>query len=430
MESEGIVKKGRKSRPESAPESYIGERAVPPRLSCTLSSQMAKPRPLKSLVHDNSGTKNTMGSDVSYPQIYDKSGREVTLTPWEIEIAIALSSAIPFADKDVNSMIDLLDTMDDNGEIDTKDAYKRYSMHIDIIRLSKLILGDARLKSIIKVQNGLISLSEKELRQQLSVTVKGVKKECELVEPIISLGSRIYVFYDEARDKRGRKTKLDCAQKADDGKILRAVEVILSPLFLHKGATNYIQFDAQKLFEIFRTNHTDLYARLLNDLACKWTQHYRLYLHAEDKAKGTFIEHARNDAEKRYKNCADKSQRIKAFIKGKEKEFSANKAQLVKDEQNNLRHYREKITTIKERCSTDYDSNRALKKRLIDDLSRAIKDLIDVGIITDESKVSGEYIDVYFNFNYAKMIQRISPKITTDLDSWHNKCSDSESLCV
>ena len=167
-------------------------------------------------------------------------------------------------------------------------------------------------------------------------------------------------------------------------KILVGANIIYSSLFLYEAANKYCPLYTQKLFEVWRRNKTELFAILLSDLESKWRQYYLNSIKAETAAKQEHKELKATDKDEYYRLVAEAKR--KALI------------------------YKSNTLTIRDRVTTDYETDRKQRSRFLPDLQRAIDSLVEYGIITDKSHITQDRESVIFVYN-AKFV----PKDTENL---------------
>lgn len=296
----------------------------------------------------------------------DRRGKPISLGVEEIQVVKALSSYLPFNNPEIKAYINTINTMDAQGMV--KDTPKApVQIPISIIQLAKDIKGDTKEASIRRVAKLVQRVEEIEQVQTYNI---GTEKYT-VVRPLIRFNEKVYKHYAEVRSTKGRKKTSDTESK--DEMILVGVNVIYSSLFLYEAANKYCPLYTQKLFEVWRHNKTEMFAILLSDLESKWRQYYLNSIKAEQTAKKA-------------------NQELKATDK---EEYN----KLVKEAKTKALIYKSSTFTIRDRVTTDYETDRRQRSRFIPDLQRAINSLVEYGIITDKSYIASDNMTVYFFFD-------------------------------
>lgn len=318
--------------------------------------------------------KLTLSDEAHY---IDRRGKTISLSVEEIQIVKALSSYLPFNDPEIKAYITAINTMDAKGELKITPKAP-VQIPVSVLQLSKDIIGDTKEASLKKIAERLKRLEEIEQVQYFNVN----GERYSVVRPLIRFNEKLYKHYSEIRSSKGRKKAQDPDVK--EKKILVGANIIYSSLFLYEATNKYCPLYTQKLFEVWRRNKTELFAILLSDLESKWRQYYLNSIKAETAAKQEHKELKATDKDEYYRLVAEAKR--KALI------------------------YKSNTLTIRDRVTTDYETDRKQRSRFLPDLQRAIDSLVKYGIITDKSHITQDRESVIFVYN-AKFV----PKDTENL---------------
>lgn len=299
----------------------------------------------------------------------DRRGKPLSLSVEDIQLIKALSTYIPFYSQDTKDYIKTIGTMDSEGRIvktDESGTTKPLQVYISIPQLCKKIIGDTRTASLKKIENRLIRLSE--IEQVQTFSVKG--GTYTMTRTLINIQGKMYKHYSEVRSTKGRERKY---KTEVEDKVLVAASVIYSPLFLYEASNKFCPIYTEKLFEVWRRNKTELFSILLSDLESKWRQYYINSIKAERAAKKE-NNGLKNKNREEYNRLVEKA-RQEALI------------------------YKSSTLTIRDRVTTDYETDRKQRSRFIPDLKRAISSLAEYGIITERSHITQDKTNVLFEYN-------------------------------
>lgn len=335
------------------------------RVSNALNTNIAirKQLNLFSQLDEDSQNKLSISDEAHY---VDRRGKAVSLSVEEIQLVKALSSYLPFHSPEIQAYIAAINTMDSTG--DYKEVPKApIQIPVSILQLSKDIIGDTKEASLIKIAERLKRLEGIE-QVQYFYTQDG---KFSVVRPLIKFNEKIYKHYSEVRSTKGRKKAQEPEVK--EAKILVGANIIYSSLFLYEATNKFCPVYTQRLFEVWRKNKTEIFAVLLSDLESKFRQYYINSIKAENNAKKENKDLRATNKDEYYRLVA--SAKKKAFI------------------------YKSSTATIRDRVTTDYETNRMQRSRFIPDLQRAIDSLVDYGIITDETKITNDKENVVFFYN-------------------------------
>lgn len=329
------------------------------RISNALSLNIAKPKQanLFSLLSEENKDAITASDEKHY---IDRRGKNIALSVEDIQIIKALSSYLPFNNPETKEYIEALNTPDARGKT-------AMQIPVSLLQLSKDIIGDTKETSLKKIAERIERLEA--IQQVQEFNVNGDKYS--VVRPLILLNEKVYKHYSEIRSTRGRKKSQEPNEK--ERKILVGANIIYSSLFLYEATNKYCPLYSQRLFEVWRRNKTEIFAILLSDLESKWRQYYINALKEEKKA-----------------------------IEAHKDLLATNKGEyykLVAEARNKALIYQSSTITIRDRVTTDYETNRMQRSRFIPDLQRAINSLIEYGIITDRSYITTSREKVIFAYN-------------------------------
>lgn len=342
-----------------------------PRIASALSNSIAarrQPDLFEGLQDEDRA--NIMVSDEAY--YIDRRDKAMSLTREDIQLVTALSSCIDFDDPDVIENARLLGTINKEGKTH---GYTPVEISVNVMQLSRVILGDANEAHLRKIEERLKRLAGIKQVQHFKIG----KESYTVVRPLIFLNEQIYKNYSEVRDNRGKvKNNSD-----KENKILIGARVVLSGLFIYEAMNKYCRIDAEKLFKVWRGNKTELFAVLLSDLEGKWNQYYTNAISAEKRAAEEHKSLKAAQPSKYYELIAEVKR--KAFI------------------------YKSSTLTIRNRVVTDYETSRAQRARFISDLQKAINSLVEYGIITDKSHITKDRANVIFMYNpeFATKLQEV-----------------------
>lgn len=253
----------------------------------------------------------------------DRKDKPIVLTSYQSRIMHALSYAISLelGEEDVKKKIST-----------GKDYVKR---DINVTALTSLIFGSTRKRYKDIIIKEIFRLARIRQVQRLKYNDKDVK----LTAPLIMVGRAMEDLSPE---------------KQND---LDYIEVIFGSAFF-MGLDKRFAVITPKLFEVWGKGGrgTELFHVLLSSIfAVYW--HYR---QAATKAE----ERVRSD--KQYKNLP--KEELEELIKG---------------ERRNAMTYELNVSSIKNRVTTDYDSQRSYRARFYTDLENAIEGLKELDLITD-----------------------------------------------
>ena len=346
------------------------------RISNALNTNIAIRKQLNLFDHldEEQQEKLTLSDEAHY---IDRRGKTISLSVEEIQIVKALSSYLPFNDPEIKAYITSINTMDAKGELKSTPKAP-VQIPVSVLQLSKDIIGDTKEASLKKIAERLKRLEEIEQVQYFNVN----GERYSVVRPLIRFNEKLYKHYSEIRSSKGRKKAQDPDVK--EKKILVGANIIYSSLFLYEAANKYCPLYTQKLFKVWRRNKTELFAILLSDLESKWRQYYLNSIKAETAAKKEHKELKATDKDEYYRLVAEAKR--KALI------------------------YKSNTLTIRDRVTTDYETDRKQRSRFLPDLQRAIDSLVEYGIITDKSHITQNRESVIFVYN-AKFV----PKDTENL---------------
>lgn len=335
------------------------------RISNALSSNIAIRKQLNLFdgIGDEDKERLLLSDQTNY---VDRKGKTISLSVEDIQLIKALSSYIPFHDPEVQDYIKAVNTMDANG-VPKQSPKSPLQIPISILQLSKDIIGDTKETSLKKIGDRLQRLES--IEQAQTFLINGEKYM--LVRPLIRFQEKIYKCYSEVRSSRGRKK--DPTPDGKEKKILVGANVIYSSLFMYEATNKFCPIYSQRLFDVWRGNKTELFAILLSDLESKWRQYYINSIKAEATAR-------------------EKNKDL----------LSTNKSEyyrLIAEAKSKALIYKSSTTSVRDRVTTDYETNRTQRSRFIPDLQRAVNSLIEYGIITDKSNISKDSSNVYFCFN-------------------------------
>jgi hypothetical protein len=304
----------------------------------------------------------------------NRKGKAISLSVEQIKLIKYISSCIPFANENVKENIAIINTMNAKGEMNSDKPLSPVQIPISIVNACKDIIGTAKEKDIKTMSKRLIALSQMQQVQPFKVGTK----EYKVVRPLILLNEQIYEKYSEIRSTKGRK-KEEAPKEEED--ILIAANVIVSSLLLYEAQNKYCPFFKEKYFLVSKKNKTELFHILLSDLESKWRQYYINYTRAESQYKKNNKELLSTNKEEYYKGLG-----------------LARKNALT---------YKCSLVTLRDRVTTDYESQRVYRAKYLKDIQKALASCIEYGIITDKSHVSTDkqnLILVYNqNFNDTKI---------------------------
>lgn len=291
--------------------------------------------------------------------LIDRDFKPVSLNVEEIRLIKTLSTYIPFNCTAQSIVV----PFDQNGNPYTDKL--KVEIIVDVLQLSKDIIGDTKEKSIRVIGERLLALASKEQCQ--IVWINGSK--FMVTEPLLSIGQKAYNLYSEVRkDKRGRTST-----KKEEMPLLVEAKVTLSPVFLNNMANRFSPFHKDKYLAVTKKNKTELFAILEADLGAKWLQYIANY-----------------------------HKTIEAFATANKELKRSNRAEYDKQlqaESLKALTYKASVDTVKSRVSTDYSDHRQAKARFWEHLNGAITSLIEYGIITDKTHISRDKKFVHFSYN-------------------------------
>lgn len=329
------------------------------RISNGLSANMAQ-RKQHDLFKDLDEAQQKALSECDEAHYVDRKGKSISLSVDDVLLVKALSARIPFNDPSIRECMK-----------DLNNAERKYKMPViipvSVLQLSKDIIGDTKEASLKKIGERLKRLAE--INQVQYFSMNGDKYS--LVRPLIHLDAQLYKHYSEIRSSKGRKKAQDPEVKEE--KILVGASIFYSPLFLYEAANKYCPLYPQKMFEVCRRNKTELFSVILSDLESKFRQYYLSSLTAEREAK-------------------EENKGLKAINR---EEYN----RLVDEAVKKALTYKSRTMTIRDRVTTDYETNRKQRSRFIPDLQRAITSLVEYGIITNRSVISKDKNFVFFCYN-------------------------------
>lgn len=315
------------------------------------------------LDNDEQREKLSLSDEAHY---IDRRGKTISLSVEEIQIVKALSSYLPFNDPELRAYITAINTMDAKGVL--KETPKApIQLPVSLLQLCKDIKGDTKEASLKRIAQLLTRLEEVEQVQYFNVN----GERYSVVRPLIRFNEKIYKHYSEIRSSKGRRKAQDPETKEE--RILVGANIIYSSLFLYEAANKYCPLYTTKLFEVWRGNKTEIFAILLSDLESKWRQYYLNSIKAEKAAKIANKELKATDKDE-YKRLVEEA-KLKALV------------------------YKSSTFTIRDRVTTDYETNRMQRSRFIPDLQRAINSLVEYGIITAHSHIAKDNSNAIFVYN-------------------------------
>lgn len=289
-------------------------------------------------------------------RLIDRDGKTTYLTKQQQRLTYALSMFLSQSkeEPEIKSYVQKLA----QGET----PKSRITLPISITQLTKLVTTDnkARARQKKDVLSNLQAMSE--IKQVQTFGEYGTKEgQVRLIAPLIQLSEQVE---DLSKDK-----ELD----AD------FIAVTFGSIFFYELYNKYA-IVKPSLFSIWGKagsgTDTELFATLLSDLLAKYSQHRIASIKAVEKIR-------RNQ----YKKIED-------YYKAKAK---AQKDALT---------YSEYTSTIKERVTTDYESQRVYRLNFKRDLEKAIKALQDYGLLTEATRITrtkkGDRVDFVFSFDYNK----------------------------
>lgn len=289
-------------------------------------------------------------------RLIDRDGKTTYLTKQQQKLTCALSMFLSQSknEPEIRAYVQKL------AQGETPNS--RITLPISITQLTKIVTTDnkARARQKADVLSNLKTMSE--VKQVQTFGDYGTKEgQVRLIAPLIQISEQIE---DLSEDK-----KLD----AD------FVSVTFGSIFFFELYNKYAIIKPS-LFSIWGKagsgTDTELFSALLFNLLAKYSQHRIASIKAVEKIK-------------------------RSQYKTEESYFKArNKVQ------KNALTYSEYTSTIKERVTTDYESQRVYKLNFKRDLEKAIKALQEYGLLSDSTRITktdkGDRVDFVFNFDYNK----------------------------
>lgn len=324
----------------------------------------------------------------------DKEGKNILLSNRQAKMVYVLSYSITqhLEDEDIANHIESIEKRDKNG----KPIAKNFDIQrtIDTRELALLFCKSARESDIAEAYKTLKELKEIKQVQRLFYKDRDGKESTYTYKvPLILLGAEGWIKTAEPTDnnnqskgKRGAKRK----QIFEDG-FLAKIDVRFSNLFFQKVTSNFAYL-SPKLFDVWgkRGNgtETELFPILLSELGAKFPGHYIA---------------ARRAADEVWKdNSIPKKDKGKIVAQRQKKELT----------------YAIWTETIKSKVTTNYSGTRKMKIQFFKHLEQVIKVLVEVGLITNETKVDkahkdpqkGYKVSFVFNYNYTNFKGLEEPK--------------------
>lgn len=342
------------------------------RISTALSRNMAKQKQLSfDFVNEDFGVERNsiIVSDKEVKMVNDTTGKLTAFNTDERLLIEILSSYIDFYNSEVQERIKALEVMgEDSGQ--SYNNLPPLTKKISIPELSKIIKGNTKIGSLKAIEATLKSLSQKVQAQNFFVKKGEETLSFTKVRPYIELvrDGAIYANFSEIRDTRGKKTD----SKKGDERVLVYIKVKYCALFLQELNKNYCPVYTDKVVRMFKDNKNEILAHIYDELKAKWKQYYT--------------------ASKKEETLAKKEN--KELLKYSQKEYHKT----IKEARNSGATLKLTFTSIKDGLYKDYES-RQRKRKFIPDLRRAIKDLIEYGIITKETQIDENRGLVYFVYN-------------------------------
>lgn len=257
----------------------------------------------------------------------DRKDKPIVLTSYQSRIIHALSYAI-------SQEMETSEDVKQKVRNATKSG-NTIQRNVNITALSSLIFGSTRKRYKEVVIRELYNLAR---IRQVQILGSG-EDRVKITAPLIMIGRTMEDLSPEKRNN------------------LDAVEIYFGGAFFY-GITNRFAVITPKLFEVWGKSGrgTELFSVLLSSLfAVYW--HYR---------------QAANDAEKRVRN--DKTN----------KNLSAKELQkAVAEARRNAMSYELNVTSIKNRVTTDYDTNPNMRRKFWIDLNNAIAGFKELNLIDD-----------------------------------------------